>query len=87
VALHDLVSPIAAFVRDCCNKGPLLEVTRVDLYQKWKGWCDENGHRAGSIDVFGRDLRAVIPALKTARPRVDGDRERRYVGVGLKGVL
>jgi hypothetical protein len=39
------------------------------------------------IEVFGRDLRAVIPGLKTSRPRVDGEREHRYHGVGLKGVL
>jgi putative DNA primase/helicase len=86
LALADLVSPVAAFVRDGCVRGAHLEVACDVLYSAWKRWADDNGHRPGSIQTFGRDLRAVIPVLRTARPREDdGDRRpRRYVGVGLK---
>jgi putative DNA primase/helicase len=85
IALADLVSPVAAFVRDRCVRGPGLEVACKALYDDWKRWADDNGHRGGSIQTFGRDLRAVIPTLRNRRPREgDGDRSRAYVGVGLK---
>jgi putative DNA primase/helicase len=82
VALQDLVSPVAAFVRDRCERG-LYEIGCKVLYDEWKVWADDNGHRAGSVQTFGRDLRAVIPALKTSQPRDAGDRIRRYVGLRL----
>jgi putative DNA primase/helicase len=84
VSLQDLASPTSAFVRDACVISPEQEVVVSDLFAKWKTWCDDNGRdRPGTVQTFGRDLRAVVPGLQTVRPR-DGDgRERRYVGVGL----
>jgi putative DNA primase/helicase len=79
VALQDLVSPVAAFVRDRCEQGP-HEIPCKTLWEQWKLWAEDNGHRPGSNSTFGRDLRAVIPALRVIRPR-DGDRERLYRGV------
>lgn len=35
--------------------------------------CEDNGHKPGSVQTFGRDLRAVIPTLKVTRPRADDD--------------
>jgi putative DNA primase/helicase len=85
IALADLVSPVAAFVRERCVRGPGIEVACKALYDDWKRWAEDNGHRGGSIQTFGRDLRAVIPTLRNRRPREDdGDRSRGYVGVGLK---
>ena len=83
IALADLVSPVAAFVRHRCDRGP-YEIACKALYEDWKRWAEDNGHRGGSIQTFGRDLRAVIPALRNRRPREDGDRSREYVGVQLK---
>jgi putative DNA primase/helicase len=85
-ALADLVSPISAFVRDCCHRGPLLEVETKRIYQAWRSWADENGHKPGSAQTFGRNLRAVIPGLRIARPRIgpDDTQVRVYTGVGLK---
>lgn len=82
IALADLVSPVAAFVRDRCVRGPGREVVVKDLYDEWKRWADDNGHRPGSHQTFGRDLRAVVPDLRTARPREGEDgRHRRYMGI------
>ncbi len=82
VALQDLASPVAAFVRDHCEIGALYE-ERIDiLYGAWKVWAEENGQRRTTAQTFGRDLRAVVPGLRVVRPR-DGDRERRYRGVRL----
>ena len=85
-ALADLVSPISAFVRDCCHKGTGLQVPCDVLYALWKTWADENGQQAGSSQTFGRNLRAVVPGLKVSRPWAGGDgpRERIYLGIAPK---
>jgi putative DNA primase/helicase len=84
--LEDLSSPIGAFVRDCCDIGPGLAVACDRLYERWRCWCGEQGRDyPGTVQSFGRDLRAAVAGLKTVRPRLeDGGRERRYVGVALK---
>lgn len=83
IALQDLVSPVAAFVRDRCTIRPGAEVPVAELFAQWRAWCEDNGHRPGSAQTFGRDLRAVVPALQLRRPRDGQDRERCYVGVTL----
>jgi putative DNA primase/helicase len=82
VALHDLVSPVAAFVRDRCQRGA-YSIPCKALYDAWKVWAEEMGHRVGSSQTFGRDLRAVIPTLRVVRPREGDDRSRYYQGVNL----
>ena len=71
--LHDLVRPVAAFVRDRCERGP-YEIGCKTLYEAWKGWAEDMGQRPGSLQTFGRDLRAVIPSLRVIRPREGDDR-------------
>ncbi len=86
LALADLVSPVSAFVRDRCVTGPGTEVPVDALYEEWKSWADDNGHRPGSVQTFGRNLRAVVPALAVVRPRTDDDADRRprwFQGIGL----
>jgi len=86
VALQDLASPVAAFVRDRCVRGPEHEVEVDELYVAWRAWADDNGHVRSTKQVFGRDLRAAVPGLKVTRPggHSDRDRARVYVGVGLR---
>jgi putative DNA primase/helicase len=78
LALADLVSPASAFIRDRCVSGPGNEVPCDRLYDEWKPWAEDNGHKAGTVQTFGRNLRAVIPGLKTIRPR-DGDARDRQL--------
>ena len=86
VALADLVSPTSAFVRERCVVDPASEVPCDELYAAWKSWAEDNGHRVGSSSSFGRDLRAVLPGLRIARPRDDNDdRPRLYRGLRLSG--
>ena len=80
--LGELASPIKAFVSDKCNVSGEVPCSR--LFAAYQSWCSENGHRASSIGVFGRDLRAAFPAIKTSQPRNGDTRKRRYVGVSLK---
>lgn len=81
--LQDLVSPTAAFVRDVCTVGIGHYVAVTDLYGAWKQWAEDNGHKAGSVQTLGRDLRAVVPQLRQHRPREGESRERRYLGLTL----
>ena len=83
-ALQDLVSPVAAFTRDSCEVGT-FEIAVTELFAAWKSWCEDNGHKAGSVQTFGRDLRAVVPGLRTVRPRVGEDRERHFRGLAIGG--
>ena len=77
IALQDFVSPVAAFVRDSCDVGP-HEVAVQTSFTSLRNWCEENGHKPGSAQTFGRDLGVVAPAGAHDPPR-DGDtRERRY---------
>jgi len=82
--LEDLASPIHAFVRERCVVGPARSVEAGDLFAAWRTWCEETGRaHAGTIQTFGRDLRAAVPGLRTSQPRVEGGRTRLYEGLGL----
>ena len=84
--LDDLGSPVGAFVRDCCTVSPGCHIERSAIFDAWKRWCAEQGRdHPGTAATFGRDLRAVVPALGDAQRRVDaGDRIRVYEGIALK---
>jgi putative DNA primase/helicase len=82
-ALQDLVSPISAFVRDLCDRGPDYSI-RIDwLYRAYRDWCEDNGLPKVAAPTFGRDLRAAVPGLKVAQPRWD-NQKRHYAGIQLK---
>jgi putative DNA primase/helicase len=83
--LQDLASPVGAFVRDACVIGPDEEVSVEALWKAWRVWAEDNGHgKGGTKQVFGRDLRAAIPRLRVRQIGERDDRERVYVGIGLK---
>ncbi len=80
--LEDLTSPVGAFVRQCCEVGPELSVSRSDLYAAYQTWCRNEGmlhvsHRG----VFGRDLRTAVSTLRDGQHH---DGTRLYLGVGLR---
>jgi putative DNA primase/helicase len=82
VALLDLSSPVAAFVRERCRVGADLEVSVGGLWTAWKEWAEDNGHgRGGNRQTFGRDLRAAVPRVRISRPRDGEERHRFYVGL------
>lgn len=84
--LADLGSPIGAFVRDECERGPVAEVEVGDLFGAWRTWCARQGiAHPGTAQTFGRDLRAAFPSIAQVQPRVAGERKRVYRGVKLRG--
>ncbi len=83
--LEDLASPMGAFLRDCCEIGPGRSAPVDEMYRAWKRWAAMQGRsQPGTLQTFGRDLRANVPGLSVRRPRLaDGSRTREYEGVTL----
>jgi putative DNA primase/helicase len=82
--LETLGSPVSAFVRDKCRLGPGLNTPISLLYDLWRRWCEANGRREpGTVQTFGRDLRAAFPAVQQRRLREGEERYRSYEGIGL----
>jgi len=81
-------SPIKAFINDRCELAPKKWIEVGTLFKSWKKWCDDVGNdRPGSLQLFGRNLRAAAPKIKITRPRteINGSRTRirKYEGIGL----
>lgn len=85
-AMVDSASPMTAFVRECCSVQPNETVPVAELFRAWRWWCDEQGRtHPGTLQSFGRQLQAVVPQVRVARPRTeDGSRQRVYQGIALK---
>ncbi len=82
--LYDLGSPVGAFIRERCQVGPGHTIECRVMFDQWKEWCTEQGRdRPGTLQTFGRDLRAAVAGLKTTQPRVEGRRERHFEGIRL----
>jgi putative DNA primase/helicase len=82
--LEDLGAPVGAFVRERCSVGPGKSFSCQMLYDAWKTWCEAQGRKdAGTVQTFGRDLRAAVPGLKTTRPSdgTGGKLPRQYSGI------
>src|SRR6186997_1721151 len=60
--------PMSAFVRECCVKGPDQSVVVDILYERYRDWCNDDGLRPLPKQLFGRDLRAVLPRLRIEKP-------------------
>lgn len=84
--MRDLASPVAAFVRECCEVAPGHCVGTSELFDAWAKWCESQGREkfVGSKQTFGRDLAAAVPEAKCSQRRFEGDRQRVYEGLGLK---
>jgi putative DNA primase/helicase len=83
--MHELGSPISAFIGDRCTIESGATVECKQLYKAWRDWCQRHGRsHPGTEQSFGRDLRAAVPGLTVTQPRSpDGGRVRIYNGIGL----
>lgn len=82
---EDLGSPIGAFVRERCELGAGFEVSQQDLFGAWKGWCQDTGReKPGTVQTFGRNVRAAFPWLKGTQHRDYGVPVRYWAGLRLR---
>ena len=49
----------AQFVEEECVVGPGLEVATNMLYSRYKGWCEDNGHRPMSNNRVGEEWKRL----------------------------
>lgn len=82
--MRDTASPTSAFVRERCTTGPTCSVPVDNLWAIWREWAEDNGVRASTKQIFGRNLLSVVPQLTLTRPRDGGTRVRTYTGLTLR---
>jgi len=83
--IHEVGSPLSAFVADCLTVEAGAMATRADIYRSYTIWALGEGNKSPLSDrVFGRRLRDTLPSLGDSRPRVDGVCVRHYTGVKLQ---
>lgn len=74
-------NPVIAWAADCCELNPLRWTSAFTLYNSFKAWAAENGHRAMAANKFGTELKR----LNGVSFRQDGiDRARGYDGIMLR---
>ncbi|MCW2899179.1 MAG: NTP-binding protein [Streptosporangiaceae bacterium] len=85
VTMQDTASPTSAFVREICDTGVTHEVTVDDLWAAWKAWTEDQGIKAGSKAMLGRNLQSVVPQVRRTRPRdAEGVQVPHYSGIKIK---
>ena len=82
--LEDLGSPVSEFIRDKCKLGPEFFVPTDELFKAWKQWCDSQGSKSGTQNVFGRNLGSAEPSVEKARTRDGRLKKRRSYYTGIK---
>jgi putative DNA primase/helicase len=84
--LGALSSPITTFIEDCCEMDPHASAPAAVLFAAWRGWCQQHGRdHVGTLETFGKDLRAAATSISRHRPRgTDGRRESFYGGIRVR---
>jgi P4 family phage/plasmid primase-like protien len=83
--LEDLASPIGGFIREECTVGPGKEEATNALFRAYDNWCTLHGHHGTQSNIFGRNLRAVMPEITVVQHDADDKAGQRYYkGIALK---
>jgi len=73
---------LTLFMEDCMEHNPNYEERTSAVYERYKGWCIENGHYAESMKNFKQSLSAVME-VKRKRPNSGGDKTTMVLGYRL----
>ena len=66
--MADMVSPVSAFLRECCAVGPGYRTSLDTLYESFRAWSETNGiEHCSTKGVFSRDLSAAEPTFRRTR--------------------
>ncbi len=79
--LADIGSPIGIFVDEECELKTGAWIECKELYRHWARWCDEQGKKPGTVQSFGRLLRAAQAGVETVRRREEGRTTRLFRGI------
>jgi putative DNA primase/helicase len=80
-----LASPVAEFVAEECTLAPDEDATFKDLWERWQKWAEQNGHKPGHKQLFGRNLKAATGFKITwSKGRENDARFSFYKGIGLR---
>lgn len=82
--MTQISSPVTSFVNECCCRGEKHIITKNMLFEAWRCWCVETGHKPGLREQFGRWMISTVPSLKTDRKRIEGRRVYGYIGINLE---
>jgi len=83
--MAEVMSPVSAFVRECCDLGPTLRVSKADLYSTYQRWASDNGHHVVSSSEFGTNLMGAHNEIKNdQKTSGGGPRRTAYGGIGLR---
>lgn len=77
-----LNNPVLCFIDDECQEGGSCE--KVELFKRYKKYCDENGYKPLGREGFWREVHAARDTLHRSRPRVDGKRVDMISGLSLR---
>jgi putative DNA primase/helicase len=82
--LADLASPVAAWVRERCERGDGCEVDCNVAFRDYQDWATEEGHQHKlTLTTFGRDLKAAAQVTRV-QVRSGSTRSRVYRGIRLR---
>ena len=72
---------MALFVEDCMEQGDYEERTSA-VYQRYRTWCQENGHYPESMKNFRQSLETVATIVRK-RPQSGGNKTTMVTGYRL----
>ncbi len=80
--MSDQSSPIRAFVDQACVLDGGAEVEAEMLRERWRAWCEAEGHKPGSSSHLTSLLMSVDPRITSIRRRPEHgrslDRKKTY---------
>lgn len=59
--------PVASFASDKLVAGDELKLKRTDVYESYRTWCDDNGHRPMSASRFYDRILGAIPSVRPVK--------------------
>ncbi|HEX7840940.1 MAG TPA: phage/plasmid primase, P4 family [Kofleriaceae bacterium] len=82
--MADLASPVAAWVRERCKRGPKCKVECTVAFRDYQAWATEQGHQHKvTLTTFGRDLKAAAQVVRV-QVREGTNRPWVYRGIELR---
>jgi putative DNA primase/helicase len=63
--MEDIASPVGSFLRERYEIGAGFQTDVETIFARWCAWCEAKNRKPGDETTLGRDLRTVMPWLKT----------------------